>query len=161
MKVTYLVGFICLIYCVDLYSGAGAQTYKQKDGLVHKLDVLVLDVSSVIPSAGTTIVTATISDCEAYCNIMPGCDSYMYCNSSTSCGAYCVDHNKRNPACEWRMPTASRASPATAAQAIDDEFASACNTCSNLLCELSGTLNRCSLAMFDALMLGHHGWPGC
>jgi hypothetical protein len=60
--------------------------------------VLVLDVSSMINSA--TLATSSVEDCEAYCNITPSCDGYDWCDSASGCGAYCIDHNQRNPAGE-------------------------------------------------------------
>jgi hypothetical protein len=64
----------------------------------------VLDVSSMINSK--TLATSSVEDCEAYCNITPGCDGYDWCDSASGCGAYCIDHNSRNPAGEQTFWTA-------------------------------------------------------
>jgi hypothetical protein len=53
-----------------------------------------------------TLATSSVEDCEAYCNITPGCDGYDWCDSASGCGAYCSDHNARNPAGEQTFRTA-------------------------------------------------------
>jgi hypothetical protein len=56
----------------------------------------MLDVSSMVNSPA--LVTSSIEDCKAYCSITQGCTGFDWCDSPSGCGAYCIDHNQRNPA---------------------------------------------------------------
>jgi hypothetical protein len=54
-------------------------------------ELLVIDAGSLIYTEDNRYVVTSVSDCEGFCEITPGCQAYVYCNNPNGCG-YCSSY---------------------------------------------------------------------